>query len=296
MKRKICIITSTRADYGLLKSTMLEILESKILEMQMIVAGTHLAEEFGYTKREILKDKFKINREVELTMSSDTDSAISISFGLSVIGFSNAFSELKPDMILLLGDRYEILGATCAAVLNHIPIAHIHGGEITRGAIDEVMRHAITKLSQIHFTVCDEYRNRVIQMGEDENLVFNVGGLGVDAIVNTQLLYEREVRKLYPILEDRQYYIVTMHPETAGNLHAGEEQIRYLIQVLEGFDDMVILFTYPNADSKGRGMIKAINDACRKNSNMYVTKSLGQTNYLSLCKYSSGVIIHPAEY
>ncbi len=290
MKRKICIVTSTRADYGLLKNTMKVMKKNEKMKMLLIVAGTHLTEEFGKTIEEIRKDGFRVDKKVELTMSSDSKSAISISFGIGVIGFSNAYMEMRPDLVLLLGDRYEILSAACAATLQNIPIGHIHGGELTKGAIDEVMRHAITKMSHIHFTACSEYMERVIQMGENREMVINVGGLGIDAIKNMNLLTKKEIERLYPYLVRKDYLIVTMHPETNGNNESGEEQVGRLLKALENCGEKAILFTYPNADAKGRGIIKSINEASKKNKNMHIIKSMGQLHYLSLCNYSCGVI------
>ena len=290
MRKKICVVTTTRADYGLLKETIKGIENSKKLELQLIVAGTHLCEEFGKTKDEIVNDKINIDKEIEFTLSSNSETGMCLSFALSIIGFSNALEELKPDVILLLGDRYEILSLACTATMRGVPIAHIHGGEITRGAIDENMRHAITKLACLHFVVCEEYRKRVIQMGEQRKNVINVGGLGIDAIKKVKIKERSAIENEYKYIKDRDFLIATMHPETYGNSMTGREQITELIEAVAELKDIITIFTYPNADSKGRDMIQKIEEARKSHSNIYAEKSLGMKNYFTLCKYSKGVI------
>ena len=188
IKRKICVVTGTRAEYGLLYWLMKEIDADKDIELQIIATGMHLSEEFGNTYQKIEKDGFTIDKKVDISLSSDTELAISKSMGLGVIRFSDAFNELEPDLLVVLGDRFEIFSAVSAAMIARIPIAHLHGGELTEGAFDESIRHSITKMSHLHFTATEEYKNRVIQLGEQPNRVFNVGGLGIDNINKLRLL------------------------------------------------------------------------------------------------------------
>ena len=193
--RKVCIVTGTRADYGLLRRLIGAVARSKSMELQLVVTGMHLSPEFGLTISEIENDGFEISYKIENILSSDTSVGLSKSIGLGVIGFSDALAHLNPNIVVLLGDRFEILAASIAAMTACIPIAHLHGGETTEGLIDEAIRHSITKMSQLHFVSTEKYRNRVIQLGENPANVFNVGGLGVDAIKNTKLLPKKEVEK-----------------------------------------------------------------------------------------------------
>jgi GDP/UDP-N,N'-diacetylbacillosamine 2-epimerase (hydrolysing) len=193
MKRKVCVVTGTRAEYGLLRWVIEGIHQASELQLQIIATGMHLSPEFGLTYKEIIKDGFCIDKKVEMLLSGDTPSDISKSTGLGLIGFANAFDDLNPDLIILLGDRFEILAASIAATFARIPIAHIHGGETTEGAFDESIRHSITKMSWWHFVAAEEYKNRVIQLGEDPGRVFNVGGLGVDAIKREKLLSKEKL-------------------------------------------------------------------------------------------------------
>ena len=192
-RRKICVVTGTRAEYGLLRWLMDGINKSAKLELQIIVTGMHLSPEFGLTYKEIENDGFKINRKVEMLLSSDTSSGISKSTGIGLIGFADAYNELIPDIVVVLGDRFEVLAACIAALYAKIPVAHIHGGETTLGAFDETIRHSITKMAWWHFVAADEYEKRVVQLGEDPKRIFNVGGLGVDAIRKAKLLSKKEL-------------------------------------------------------------------------------------------------------
>lgn len=193
MKRKICVITGTRADYGLLRWLILEISKSSKLDLQIIATGMHLSPEFGLTYKEIENDGFLIHKKIEILLSSDSTVGVSKSIGLGLIGFSEAFADLNPDIILVLGDRFEILAATVAALISRIPVAHLHGGETTEGAFDEGIRHSITKMSHLHFVAANEYRNRIIQLGEDPSNVFLVGGMGIDGIKKSNLLKKEEL-------------------------------------------------------------------------------------------------------
>ena len=212
-RRKVCVITGTRAEYGLLYWLLKEIQNDKELELQLIVTGMHLSPEFGLTYKEIEKE-FKINKKIEMLLSSDTPVGISKSMGLAQISFAEAYAELKPDILIVLGDRYEIFSCVSAAMIAQIPIAHLHGGETTEGAFDESIRHSITKMSHLHFTAADEYKNRVIQLGENPSRVFNVGGLGIENIKRLKLLTKEEFEKSIDFKLNKKNILVTFHPVT----------------------------------------------------------------------------------
>lgn len=210
MKRKICVVTGTRAEYGLLYWLMKEIEVDKDLELQLIVTGMHLSPEFGLTYKAIEKD-FKIDKKIEMLLSSDTSVGISKSIGLAQISFAESYEELKPDIVVVLGDRYEIFSAVSAAMIARIPIAHLHGGEATEGLIDEPIRHSITKMSHLHFTATEEYKNRVIQLGENPSKVFNVGGMGIENIKRLKLLTKDEFEKSIDFKLNSKNILVTFH-------------------------------------------------------------------------------------
>jgi GDP/UDP-N,N'-diacetylbacillosamine 2-epimerase (hydrolysing) len=290
MNRKICVITGTRAEYGLLRWVMDGIRKSPVLELQVVATGMHLSPEFGLTYREIEKDGFMIDRKVEMLLSSDTPSAITKSTGLGMIGFADVMTELRPDLVVILGDRYEMLAGAFAAVSARIPIAHIQGGETTQGAFDESIRHSISKMSWWHFVAADEYRKRVIQLGEDPERVFNVGGLGVDAIGKLQLLSKEELIQNTGIRFARKNLLVTFHPVTLEN-QTSEKQFQDLLDVLYELDDVSIIFTMPNADSDGRVIKKMIEEFVMHHSSKAVAfSSMGQLNYLSALQFVNCVV------
>lgn len=289
MSRKICVITGTRAEYGLLRGLMDGLRADPAFELQIVATGMHLSPEFGLTYREIETDGFRIDRKVEILLSSDTAVGVGTSTGLAVIRFTDTFDELKPHLVLLLGDRFEILAAATAALIAGVPIAHVHGGEITEGAIDDAMRHAITKMSHLHFVAVEAYRQRVIQMGEQPNRVHCVGGLGVDAISRVQLM-DRAA------LEDEIGYgflarnlLITFHPETLNESGAGE-QMAELLSALEPLSDVGLVFTFPNADTGGRQLIAMIRGFAAGRSNVHVHTSLGLRRYLSCMALCDGVV------
>jgi len=301
MKRKICVVTGTRAEYGLLYWLMKEIEKDKDLELQLIVTGMHLSPEFGLTYKEVQKD-FKIDKKIEMLLSSDTPIGISKSMGLAQISFSEAYDELKPDMLVVLGDRYEIFSAVSAAMIARIPIAHLHGGETTEGAFDESIRHSITKMSHLHFTAADEYRKRVIQLGEYPEKVFNVGGLGIDNIKRLKLLSKDEFEKSINFKLNKKNILVTFHPVTLENLTA-KEQFNELLKALDLLKDTNIIFTKANSDTDGRIINTMIDDYVKNNTDKSVCfTSLGQLRYLSALQYvdatvgnsSSGLIEAPS--
>lgn len=286
---KCCVITGTRAEYGLLFWLMKEIEKSEELSLQMIATGMHLSPEFGLTYKEIEKD-FKIDEKIETLLSSDTVVGISKSMGLGMISFSEAFQRLQPDLIIVLGDRYEIFSAVSAAMISRIPVAHLHGGESTEGLIDESIRHSITKMSHLHFTATEEYKNRVIQLGEQPDNVFNVGGLGIDNIIKLNLLSKKELEKKINFEISNQTFLITFHPVTLEKA-TSEEQFQNLLHSLNEFPDAKFIFTKANADTEGRIVNQMIDSFVKNNpSNATSFFSMGQLNYLSTLQYVSVVI------
>ena len=289
MKRKICVVTGTRAEYGLLYWLLKEIEADKDLELQVIVTGMHLSPEFGLTYKEIEKE-FKINKKIEMLLSSDTSVGISKSMGLAQISFAESYDELKPDIVIVLGDRYEIFSATSAAMIARIPIAHIHGGETTEGAFDESIRHSITKMSHLHFTATNEYKNRVIQLGENPSRVFNVGGMGIENIKRLKLLSKDEFEKSIEFKLNIKNILVTFHPVTLENSTA-KEQFQQLLDAIDELEDTNIIFTKANSDTDGRVINQMIDEYVTKNSNKSIVfTSLGQLRYLSALQYVDAVV------
>ncbi|MCL0106681.1 UDP-N-acetylglucosamine 2-epimerase [Peptococcaceae bacterium] len=287
--RKICVITGTRAEYGLLYWLMKEIQADKELSLQVIATGMHLSPEFGLTYREV-EEEFKIDKKVEILLSSDTPVGISKSMGLGLISFAECYEYLEPDIIVVLGDRYEILSAVSAALVCRIPVAHIHGGEATKGVIDEAIRHAVTKMSHLHFTATEEYRRRVIQLGEHPDRVFNVGGMGVENIKRVKLLSKEEFEESIGFKLGKRNLLITYHPVTLENATA-EEQFKELLSAIDKLDDTHIIFTKSNSDTDGRIINKMIDEYVLKNSHKAIAfTSLGQLRYLSAMKYVDAVV------
>jgi GDP/UDP-N,N'-diacetylbacillosamine 2-epimerase (hydrolysing) len=289
MTRKICVITGTRAEYGLLKWLLQGLKEEPVFTLQIVVTGMHLSPEFGLTYREIEEDGFLIDHKVEMILSSDTAVGIGKSTGLGIIGFVDAFRDLEPDLILVLGDRFEILSATVAALFMRIPVAHLHGGELTQGALDDALRHAITKLSHIHFVATEEYRRRVIQLGEAPNFVHRVGGLGVEAIKRLQLLSRPELEQALAFRLKQKNLLITFHPATSSDSSA-RAQFSELLVALDDLDDTGLIFTLPNADEGGRGLIDMVSKFVDSHTNACAHVSLGQLRYLSCMSHCDGVI------
>lgn len=289
MKRKICVVTGTRAEYGLLYWLMKGIEADEGLELQLIVTGMHLSPEFGLTYKEIEKE-FKIDKKIEMLLSSDTSIGISKSMGLAQISFAEAYEELKPDMVVVLGDRYEIFSATSAAMIARIPIVHLHGGETTEGAFDESIRHSITKMSHLHFTATDEYKNRVIQLGEHPNRVFNVGGMGIENIKRLKLLSKVEFEKSIDFKLNKRNILVTFHPVTLENSTA-KEQFSELLDAIDELEDTNIIFTKANSDTDGRIINQMIDEYISKNSHKSIGfTSLGQLRYLSALQFVDAMV------
>lgn len=288
-RKKICVVTGTRAEYGLLFWLMKEMQKDKDLKLQIIVIGMHLSPEFGLTYKEIEKD-FKIDKKVEMLLSSDTPVGISKSVGLAQIGLAEAYEELKPDMVVVLGDRYEIFSAASAAMIARIPIAHLHGGETTQGAFDEAIRHSITKMSHLHFVAISEYKKRVIQLGENPKRVFNVGGMGIENIKRLKLLNKREFEKSIDFRLNKRNILVTFHPVTLEKQTA-KEQFGELLNAIDELKDTNIIFTKANSDTDGRVINQMIDKYVLKNKDKSVAfTSLGQLRYLSALQYVDMVV------
>jgi UDP-hydrolysing UDP-N-acetyl-D-glucosamine 2-epimerase len=288
--RKICVITGTRAEYGLLFWLMRDIENDPALALQLIVTGTHLESDFGNTVDIIEADGFNINAYVPIELNDDTPTAIARSSGLAVSGIAEAIADLTPDIVILLGDRFEIMGAAMAATICNVPIAHIHGGEVTEGAIDDAMRHAITKMSSIHFVAAEAYRNRVVQMGERPDTVFTVGAPGLDHLIRTELLNKTDIEKALDIEAGTSYLLITMHPTTRNNM-PDETEIDALLDALVEAQDHTAIFTGVNADAGNESIKKRIEDYVAANqSHARLFNSLGQLRYLSAMKYAAAVV------
>ncbi|MEI6638238.1 MAG: UDP-N-acetylglucosamine 2-epimerase (hydrolyzing) [Chlorobium sp.] len=287
--RKICVITGTRAEYGLLRWVMQGIKDDPELTLQIIATGMHLSPEFGLTYRQIEQDGFQIDRKVEMLTSSDTAVGIAKSMGLGLIGFADALHELKPDLIVVLGDRFEIFSAVSAALVARIPVAHLHGGELTEGAFDDAIRHSITKMSHLHFVADEEYRQRVIQLGEQPDRVFLVGGLGIDNIKRLKLLDREELEAAIDFKLGSKNLLFTFHPVTLEAATASEQMAQLLLALAE-LEDTQLIFTMPNADTDGRDMIRMVKEFLAQHSNARAYTSLGQLRYLSCVSHVDGVI------
>lgn len=285
--RKICVVTGTRAEYGLLTPLMKEIEKDPDLTLQLIATGMHLSPEFGMTVKNIEKE-FHIDKKIEILLSSDTAAGIAKSMGLANISFAEAFSELEPDIILVLGDRFEILAVVSTALVMNIPVAHLSGGELTYGAIDDSIRHAVTKMSHLHFTATEEYRQRVIRMGEPPERVFNVGEAGLDNIRSLKLLSKDELQKSLGFTFGKKNVLVTYHPVT----HEKEStnQFQNLLDALDEIEGLQIIFTKANADAGGRAINQMIDQYAKKRQNCSVYTSLGQLRYLSALQYVDAVV------
>ena len=290
MSRKICVVTGTRAEFGLLRWLMEAIKDHPKLTLQVVATGMHLSPEFGYTYREIEEAGINIDAKVEMLLSGETDTMITKSMGLGLIGFSEVYERLAPDLLVVLGDRYEILAATSAAMIARIPIAHLHGGEKTEGALDEAIRHSITKMSQLHFVAADEYRNRVIQLGENPSRVFNVGGMGVDAIKRVELLSRKELENSLDFRFGRRNLLITFHPVTLKSYESSVAQLTALVSALAELKNTHMIFTMPNSDPSCHKLIRIVEEFARNKPHVKFVKSLGQLRYLSCLALVDGVV------
>ena len=287
---KICIATGTRAEYGLLKPLIEKISADNDFTLQLLVTGAHLSPEFGLTYRQIEADGYMIDAKVEMLLSSDTAEGITKSMGLGMIGYAGALKRLAPDLLVILGDRYEMLSIASTALIYRIPIAHIHGGELTEGAYDDAIRHAITKMSALHFTSTEAYRQRVIQLGEQPERVFNVGAIGLDNFQSLQLLSKRELEEDLHITFNRFNYLVGFHPETLSD-QSVEEQFDALLQAIDEQTNSFFIFTKANADTNGRIINQMMEAYVAENPEKSVLfASLGSLRYLSVMKQVTAVV------
>tara|TARA_R110002095_G_scaffold103660_2_gene90863 strand:+ start:2123 stop:3289 length:1167 start_codon:yes stop_codon:yes gene_type:complete len=302
MKKTVCLVTGSRAEYGLLRPLIDSLISEGSFTLQLLVTGSHLSPEFGLTYQEIEADGYSIDEKVEVVMSSDSPVGICKSMGLGLISFSEAFARLQPDLIIVLGDRYEIFSAVSAAHISRIPVAHLHGGEVTEGAFDDALRHSITKMSHFHFTSTEAYRKRVIQLGEHPNRVFNVGAIGLDNLTRLKLMSREEFETSIGMKLNRRNLMCTFHPVTLEK-NTSVQQVQSLLNVLEQQEETNIIFTKTNADTDGRIINQLIDEFTRKDENRFKSfVSLGQLRYLSAMQYvdavignsSSGIIEAPA--
>lgn len=289
--RKICFITGTRAEYGLLSRLMKMVQDDPDTQLQIIATNMHLSPKFGNTYQEIERDGFTIDKKIPILEEGKDDANATLkSMSKALEGFADAYDELKPDMVIVLGDRYEILAAATAALIERIPIAHLYGGEITEGAYDDAIRHCVTKMSHLHFTSCEEYRHRVIQLGEQPDHVYNVGSIGVENIKMLPLMSKDEIEKEIGFAIDNHTILVTYHPVTLGNRTA-KEDIDDFIAALEKKKNLRIIFTMPNSDTGGQAIVEAINAFADKNpQRAKAFKSLGVLRYLSVMRQVAAVV------
>jgi len=286
--RTIGVVTVARSDYGIYRPILSKIEMNPDLRLHLIVSGMHLSPEFGLTVREIEADGFPIGDRVEMLLSSDTPEGVSKSMGLGILGYAQSYSRLRPNILLVLGDRFEMLSAVVASIPFTIPVAHIHGGELTAGAIDEAIRHSITKMSHLHFTSTDIYARRVVQMGEEPWRVLVAGAPGLENLNSLQPLGRKELRNRYGFHLSGHTLLVTYHPETL-KYDRTESDVRELLSALEQLK-CEIVFTYPNADPCGRLIIQMIEQFVARTVTARVAPSLGSHAYFSLMKCVSAMV------
>jgi UDP-N-acetylglucosamine 2-epimerase (non-hydrolysing)/GDP/UDP-N,N'-diacetylbacillosamine 2-epimerase (hydrolysing) len=290
VKRKICVVTGTRAEYGLLYTLMKEIEQDRDLQLQLVVTGMHLSPEFGLTYREIEGDGFAIHSKVEMLLSSDTPVGIAKSIGLGIIGFADVFRQLQPDLLVLLGDRFEILAAAQAALVAKIPIAHLAGGDTTAGAFDEAIRHSITKMSHLHFVTNEHSGHRVRQLGENPNHIYHVGSPGIDRLMGLHLMNRSQLEESLQFTFLEKNLLITFHPVTLAS-QASSQQFNELLAALHHLGpDIGLLFTKPNADPEGRELIRLLDDFVSQHPNARAYPSLGQLLYVSAIAQVDAVV------
>jgi len=286
---KIYIITSTRADFGLLKNLIFKIKKNKNFILKVIASGTHFSKKYGYTYDEIKESKIQIYRKIICKFNSDNSEGISQVISKCITESSKIFKTFRPDIVIVLGDRYEILASAISAHLSRIPVAHIHGGEVTHGVIDDAFRHSITKMSHIHFAANAIYKKRIIQLGESPKNVYVVGGLGVDSISKTNLLKKSELEKKFNLKFNKTNFLVNFHPETL-NKNLAKKQIRELLSAFSELKNTGLIFTIPGPDLENEIVVKLIKKFTLKHKNAYFFKSLGQVNYFSFLNQVDGMI------
>jgi len=289
MKKTICIVTGTRAEYGLLSPILKQLIATNSFELKVVVTGMHLAEDFGLTYKEIEADGISIDAKIDVLQNDDSNKAMSKAIGIGVIGFAEYFDKTQPDMVVVLGDRFEIFAAATAAAVACIPIAHLYGGETTEGAVDEFFRHSITKMSYLHFTSTEQYRQRVINMGEAPDRVFNVGATGVENILSMPLITKDELTQSIGFDLNSPYALVTYHPVTLEK-NTATKQIEDLLSALDETNGLNYIFTKANADANGRAINKKIDAYCEEKENTIAFTSMGVLRYLSAMKYCEMVI------
>jgi GDP/UDP-N,N'-diacetylbacillosamine 2-epimerase (hydrolysing) len=289
MTRRICVVTGSRAEYGLLRWPMEAIRACPELALQLIATGTHLSPQFGLTYREIEADGFRIDHKLEIVLSSDSAAGVAKAMGLGLIACADALQQLQPDLLLVLGDRFEIFSAVAAALVARIPVAHLQGGETTEGSFDESLRHSITKMSHLHFVAAEEYRRRVIQLGEDPQRVFLVGGLGAEGIRRVKLLDRPALEASLGITLGRRNLLITFHPATL-DAEGAVRQMSELLAALDGLAEVQLIFTMPNADTEGRALAAMVEQFVAGRANAHCFSSLGQVRYLSCLRFVDGVV------
>jgi GDP/UDP-N,N'-diacetylbacillosamine 2-epimerase (hydrolysing) len=290
MVSKICVVTGTRAEYGLLRPLIEKLNNDRDFNLKIVSTGMHLSSDFGLTYKAIEEDGYIIDEKIEILSIYDNSVGIANSMSKAISSFAQYFESERPDLLIVLGDRYEILAVSIAATLLHIPIAHLHGGEITEGAYDEPFRHSITKMSHLHFASTEKYKNRIIQLGENPKTVFNVGAIGVENIIKMDLMTKNHLEKSIDFKLDKPFALVTFHPVTLEN-STSEIQVKELIKALDEIKDMKFIVTKANSDTDGRIINKILDDYYEKNKEKVILfKSMGQLRYLSAMKYCDMVI------
>jgi len=289
MTRRVCVVTGTRAEYGLLHLLLKDIQQAPELELQLVVTGMHLSPKYGSTYREIERDGFRIDAKIDMELDDDAAVGLTRSMGIALAGFGHAFEELKPDILLILGDRFEIFSAAAAAMMQRIPIAHLHGGEATEGVIDEPIRHSITKMAHFHFVAAEPYRKRVIQLGEQPDRVFQVGALGVDNIKQMELMNRQMLEQSLSIEFAERNLLVTFHPVTLEDGTVADQMIE-LLAALDKLSDTTIVFTMPNADTGAAVIFDMIEHFCARRDNAHAFTNLGQLRYFSCLRFVDGVV------
>jgi UDP-hydrolysing UDP-N-acetyl-D-glucosamine 2-epimerase len=288
--RTIAVVTGTRAEYGLLRWLMKEIRATGGLTLRLLVTGAHFSPRFGETWREIEADGFAIGEKIDMQLDGDTPGDIARSMGLALAGFTESFTRRRPDIVVIVGDRYEMLAAAEAAMLARIPIEHIHGGELTEGAIDDAIRHAITKMAHLHFVSCAAYRQRVVQMGEQPERVFDVGALGIDGLMQADIPSLAELERTVGLKLDGGYLLLTFHPVTL-DAHAGVVGLRAMLEALDGFSRVPVIVTGVNSDPGHSSIAQILTDyATARNDRVRVIPSLGQLLYFSAMRHSLAVV------
>lgn len=301
MKKSICIVTGSRAEYGLISPIIKQLIATNNFEFKIVATGMHLSEDFGLTYKEIEADGISVDAKIDVLQNDDSNKAMSKAIGIGVIGFAEYFEKTRPDMVVVLGDRFEIFAAATAAAVACIPIAHLHGGETTEGAVDEFFRHCISKMSYLHFTSTEQYRQRIINMGETPDRVFNVGATGVENILNMPLMAKDELARSIDFDLNSPYALVTFHPVTLEK-NTATKQFEDLLSALDETNDLNYIFTKANADANGRAINKQIDAYCEEKGNAIAFTSMGALRYLSAMRYcemvignsSSGIIETPS--